>query len=361
MSTALDDEFDDEEDIPSAGEAVAGELHERFHWQCDASQGPLRIDRWIMERIAHTSRTRVQAAAEAGWIRVNGKPVAANYKVRPADDIVVLMAHPRRENPVEPEDIPINIVYEDEALLVVNKPAGMCVHPAVGNWTGTLVNALAWHLSDNPLFANRQDPRPGLVHRIDKETSGLLVIAKTEEAKLSLSRQMFEKTTGRSYQAIVWGRPEPPDGTIRGNIARSQRDRKLMDVFPDNGPVGKPAVTHYHTLEPLRYATLVECRLETGRTHQIRVHMRKIGHPLFADPQYGGDRVLRGENTGRYRQWAEGQIRALHRQALHAKTLAFTHPVSGERLEFDSPLPDDLQHCLDAWRALSNDLSTTKP
>lgn len=348
----MSEPFDDEEEEEDYPDATPQEL-ERHAWSCDATQGPLRVDRWVVEHLAHTSRTRVQAAAQAGCLRVNGKPVDANYKVRPLDHVALVFPAPDHPLGIVPEDIPLDILHEDADLLVVNKPAGLCVHPAVGNWTGTLVNALAWHLRQLPLFAQARDPRPGLVHRIDKDTSGLLVVAKTETARMRLARQFFEKTTGRTYQALVWGRPEPPDGTIEGNIGRCLRDRKLMDFFPPGGPAGKPAVTHYSTLETLRYVTLVECRLETGRTHQIRVHMRHAGHPLFGDAQYGGDRVLRGVDTQRYRQWAQQQLTDLGRQALHAKTLAFTHPTTGLRMQFDSPLPDDMRRCLDAWRGLA--------
>ncbi|MGM9828887.1 MAG: RluA family pseudouridine synthase, partial [Muribaculaceae bacterium] len=297
--------------------------------------------------IINTSRNRVQQAAEAGCILVNGKAVKSNYRVKPLDDIRVVMDRPKYENEIIPEDIPLDIVYEDEELLVVNKPAGLVVHPGHGNYSGTLVNALAYHFKDNPDY-DVNDPRMGLVHRIDKDTSGLLVIAKTPDAKTSLGKQFFNKTTKRQYVALVWGEMENVDGTIEGNIGRSQKDRLQMAVFPE-GDMGKHAVTHYHTLENLRHVALVRCQLETGRTHQIRVHMKHIGHPLFNDARYGGDKILRGVNSGKYMQFIRNCFAICPRQALHAKTLGFVHPKTGEQMDFNSDIPEDMRLLIGKW------------
>lgn len=340
----------DTDDDGRADAAASGELFEHYHFEADRNQGLVRIDKYVVDHVAHASRTKVQAAAEAGNILVNGKPVKANYRVKPADQISIVMSYPPREVEIVPQDIPLDIVYEDDDLLVVNKPAGMCVHPGVGNHDGTLVNALAWHLRGLPMFADVKDPRPGLVHRIDKDTSGLLVVAKTEPAKMDLARQFFEKTTERSYIALVWGLMEADSGTISGNIGRSQRDRKVMDVYPEGSGIGKHAVTHYEVLERLGYVSLVRCRLETGRTHQIRAHFRHIGHPLFGDAHYGGDQILRGITFPKYRQFVANCLALLPRQALHAKTLGFTHPASGERMLFDSEVAADMTACVERWR-----------
>lgn len=341
----LDDELAD--DIPSA--AADGEVYEHYRFVADPKQGLLRIDKFIVNRVEHASRTKVQEAAEAGNIRVNDKPVKANYRVKPGDVVTIVMSYPPREIEIIPQDIPLDIVYEDDALLVVNKRPGMVVHPGYGNYTGTLVNALAWHLKDLPLF-NSKDPRPGLVHRIDKDTSGLLVVAKTEEAKTALARQFFEKTTTRSYIALAWGQMENDHGTIVGNIGRSNKDRKQMDVYPPDSGIGKHAVTHYKVIERLGYITMVECRLETGRTHQIRAHFRHIGHPLFNDERYGGDQILKGTTFAKYKQFVSNCFEVLPRQALHAKTLGFMHPVTGEYMQFDSELPADIVECAERWR-----------
>ncbi len=322
---------------------------EHYHYEVEPGQDLLRIDKYLAERIKGTSRTRVQHAAEAECIRVNGRPVKSNYRVRPGDDIRVVMDRPRYENEIVAQDIPLNIVYEDEELLVVNKPAGMCVHPGHGNYDGTLVNALAWHFKDNPDY-DVTDPRMGLVHRIDKDTSGLLVVAKTPRAKTSLGAQFFNKTTKRQYVALVWGEMKEGSGTVAGNIGRSPRDRLLMTVFPD-GDMGKHAVTHWTLLENLRHVALVQCRLETGRTHQIRVHMQYIGHPLFSDERYGGDKVLRGVRSGSYMQFIQHCFETCPRQALHARTLGFVHPVTGKQMDFDSDIPADMQALIDRWRA----------
>jgi 23S rRNA pseudouridine1911/1915/1917 synthase len=310
----------------------------------------MRVDRFVVEHVAHTSRTKVQEAADAGNILINGVAVKSSTKVKPGDVITVMMSYPRREEEIIPEDIPIDIVYEDDDVLVVNKAAGMCVHPGFGNMTGTLVNALAYHLRGLPMFADKADMRPGLVHRIDKDTSGLLVVAKTESAKMDLAAQFFKKTTERTYVALVWGTPDPKNGTIVGNIGRSVRDRKVMDVYPEDSGIGKHAVTHYETIEPISYVSLVRCRLETGRTHQIRAHMRHIGHPLFADAHYGGDVVLRGQNNGQYRQFVGNLLRDFHRQALHAQTLGFRHPRTGEMMRFGSEIASDMTECIERWR-----------
>ena len=325
---------------------------EHYRYEVEKGQVLLRIDKYLVERIKGTSRNRIQNAAEAECIRVNGRPVKSNYRVHPGDIISVVMDRPRYENEIVAQDIPLNIVYEDADLLVVNKPAGMCVHPGHGNYDGTLVNALAWHFKDNPDY-DVTDPRMGLVHRIDKDTSGLLVVAKTPNAKTSLGKQFFNKTTHRLYVAVVWGEMKQPDGTVEGNIGRSPRDRLLMCVFPE-GDNGKPAVTHYHTLEKLSHVAVVQCRLETGRTHQIRVHMRHIGHPLFNDERYGGDKILRGNTSASYHQFIQNCFKICPRQALHAKTLGFVHPTTHQQMDFDSELPDDIAMLIEKWRIFSN-------
>ena len=327
---------------------------EHYRFEVEPGQDVLRIDKYLAERIKGTSRSRIQHAAEAECIRVNGRVVKSNYRIRPADEIVVVMDRPRYENEIIAQDIPLNIVYEDNEVLVVNKPAGMCVHPGHGNYDGTLVNALAWHFKDNPDY-DVTDPRMGLVHRIDKDTSGLLVVAKTPDAKTSLGKQFFAKTTKRLYVAVVWGQMKEADGTITGNIGRDPRDRLLMAVFPDS-ETGKHAVTHYHTLENLAHVAVVQCRLETGRTHQIRVHMRHIGHPLFNDERYGGDKILRGNRSTSYAQFIHNCFELCPRQALHARTLGFRHPKTGEQMDFDSPLPDDMQALIDKWHTYAANL-----
>lgn len=328
------------------------DLWEHFHCIADKGQELLRIDKFLVSRIPNTSRNRIQQAAEAECIRVNGKAVKSNYRVKPNDEISVVMDRPRYENEIIPEDIPLNIVYEDDALLVVNKPAGLVVHPGHGNYSGTLVNALAWHFKDNPNY-DVSDPRMGLVHRIDKDTSGLLVIAKTPDAKTSLGLQFFNKTTKRQYVALVWGEMKDSDGTIQGNIGRSPKDRLQMAVFPD-GDQGKHAVTHYHTLENLTHVAVVRCQLETGRTHQIRVHMKHIGHPLFNDARYGGDKVLRGNTSAKYAQFIQNCFKTCPRQALHAKTLGFVHPVTKQQMDFNSEIPADMTALIEKWRTFSS-------
>lgn len=331
---------------------------EHYRYEVEKGQVLLRIDKYLTERIKGTSRNRIQHAAEAGCIRVNGRAVKSNYRVHPAEVITIVMDRPRYENEIIAQDIPLNIVYEDPELLVVDKPAGMVVHPGHGNYDGTLVNALAWHFKDNPDY-DVTDPRMGLVHRIDKDTSGLLVVAKTPRAKTSLGLQFFNKTTKRQYVAVVWGQMKELDGTVEGNIGRSLRDRLQMCVFPD-GDMGKHAVTHYHTLENFAHVALVQCQLETGRTHQIRVHMKHIGHPLFNDARYGGDKILRGNTSGSYHQFIENCFKTCPRQALHAKTLGFIHPVTKQQMDFDSEIPADMQTLIERWRDYTTALSASR-
>jgi 23S rRNA pseudouridine1911/1915/1917 synthase len=322
------------------------ELFEHYSFTAAAGQEPLRIDKFLMNLIRNATRNKIQKAARDGSIRVNDEVVKQNYRVKPGDTVRVLFEHPPYEYQILPEDIPLKIVYEDDALLVVDKSPGMVVHPGHGNYSGTLVNALANHFGNLPLNA---DNRPGLVHRIDKDTSGLLVIAKTERAMTHLARQFFDKTTEREYVALVWGNVEAEQGTVEGAIGRNPKNRLQMQVFPE-GDQGKPAVTHYEVLERFRYVTLVSCRLETGRTHQIRVHMKYLGHPLFNDARYGGDRILKGTSFSKYRQFVENAFKILPRQALHARTLGFTHPVSQERLFFQADIPEDMTACIEKWR-----------
>jgi len=324
------------------------ELFEHHRFKADPGQSMLRIDKFLSDRIENSSRTRIQNAANAGNILVNNNPVKPNYKVKPGDVVQVVLPTPPREIELIPEDIPLNIVYEDADVLVVNKEPGMVVHPAYGNYTGTLVNALMWHFRDLPLF-NTGESRPGLVHRLDKNTSGILVIAKNEFALNRLSRQFYDRTTDRRYNALVWGVPDPLEGTINGNVGRSIKDRKIMQVFRDENE-GKTAITHYKVIEDLGYISLVECKLETGRTHQIRVHFSHIKHPLFNDSEYGGDKILKGTTFTKYQQFIKNCFKILPRQALHAKSLAFDHPVSGKRLSFDSDLPDDMVQVIEKWR-----------
>ena len=313
----------------------------------EKGQTLLRVDKFLVAHIDNTSRNRIQQAADAGCIIVNGKPVKSNYRVKPFDVVSLVMDRPRYELEIIPEDIPLDIVYEDDQLLVVNKPAGLVVHPGHGNYSGTLVNALAYHFRDNPDY-DVSDPRLGLVHRIDKDTSGLLVVAKTPDAKTYLGRQFFNKTTHRQYVALVWGKFEEPGGTIEGNIGRNPKDRLQMTVFPD-GDQGKHAVTHYRVSENLSHVALVECQLETGRTHQIRVHMRHIGHPLFSDERYGGDKPLRGIATAKYMQFVQNCFKICPRQALHAKTLGFVHPTTRQQMDFSCEIPADMTALIKKW------------
>ncbi|MBO7230402.1 MAG: RluA family pseudouridine synthase [Bacteroidaceae bacterium] len=318
----------------------------------DRGQTPIRIDKFLIDHLANTSRNKIQQAADAGAITVNGRVVKSNYKVKPLEEVVITYDTPAYDNSIVPEDIPLDVVYEDDALLVVNKPAGLVVHPGCGNTHGTLINAVAWHLKDNPDF-DPNDPQVGLVHRIDKNTSGLLVVAKTAFAKAHLGMQFFNKTTKRTYNAVVWGNIKEDSGTVVGNITRNPRNRLQMCVSPDD-TIGKHAVTHYRVLERLSYVSLVECNLETGRTHQIRVHMKHIGHILFNDDVYGGDEILKGTNFSKYSQFVRNCFKMCPRQALHAKTLGFVHPVTGEMMFFDSELPADFVSMVDAWRRYSS-------
>jgi len=324
------------------------ELFEHYRFQADPGQSLLRIDKFLADRLMNASRTRIQNAANAGNILVNNSAVKPSYKVKPGDIVQVVLPTPPREIEIEAENIPLNIVYEDDDVLVVNKEPGMVVHPAYGNYTGTLVNALMWHFRDLPLF-NSGENRPGLVHRLDKNTSGILVIAKNEYALNRLSKQFYDRTTDRRYNALIWGIPDPREGTITGNVGRSIKDRKVMQVFKD-GTEGKTAITHYKVLEDLGYISLIECKLETGRTHQIRVHFSHIKHPLFNDEEYGGDQILKGTTFTKYQQFIKNCFKILPRQALHAKSLSFNHPVTGKRLSFDSDLPDDMVQVIEKWR-----------
>lgn len=347
MSEEYQDDLDDVlDDIEPVGNTTG--LYEHFRVEVDRGQTPMRIDKYLFERIVNASRNRIQKAADAGFVMANGKPVKSSYKIKPGDVLTVMMDRPRYENEIIPEDIPLDIVYEDDYLIVVNKPAGLVVHPGHGNYHGTLVNALAWHLRDNPDY-DANDPQVGLVHRIDKDTSGLLLIAKTPDAKTHLGLQFYNKTTKRKYQALVWGIMEEDEGTVTGNIARNPKDRMQMAVFSDP-EIGKHAVTHYKVLERIGYVTLVECVLETGRTHQIRVHMKHIGHVLFNDERYGGHEILKGTHFSKYKQFVNNCFAVCPRQALHAMTLGFVHPVTGEEMNFTSELPEDMSELLDKWR-----------
>ena len=324
------------------------ELFEHHKLIVDPGQSLLRIDKYLSVRLENTSRSRIQNAAEAGNILVNNFPVKSNYKVKPADTIQIVLPTPPREIELIPENIPLKIVYEDNDVVVVNKDPGMVVHPAYGNYSGTLVNALMWHFKDLPLFQTGE-LRPGLVHRLDKNTSGILVIAKNELSLNRLSRQFYERTTDRKYAAIIWGNLEPSEGTMTGNVGRNIRDRKIMQVFPD-GSQGKPAITHYKTIETYGYVSLVECKLETGRTHQIRVHFSFNKHPVFNDEEYGGDQILKGTTFTKYQQFIKNCFKILPRQALHARSLSFDHPLTGKRLSFETELPDDMKQVIEKWR-----------
>lgn len=348
----FDDNYDglygDAEDLSES--SGSQELYEHWKLEVDPGQTPLRIDKFLAEHMQHSSRNRIQTAADAGFIHVNGKAVKSNYKVRSGDVITLMLDRPKHDNTIVAEDIPLNIVYEDDVLMVVDKPAGLVVHPGAGNFHGTLINAVAWHLKDMESF-DPNDPEVGLVHRIDKDTSGLLVVAKTPDAKTSLGKQFFNKTTHRSYNALVWGNFVEDSGRIEGNIARDPKDRLRMAVFPPDSGTGKSAVTHYRVLERFGYVTLVECILETGRTHQIRAHMRHIGHPLFADERYGGCEILRGNRSSSYKAFIQNCLKLCGRQALHARTLGFVHPVTGRQMDFSSDWADDFGALIRKWRA----------
>lgn len=322
-------------------------LFEHHRIVVDGGQALLRIDKFLMARLPNVTRTKIQDGIHHEFVRVNDKPVKPNYKVHPNDVVTVLFPEAPRDTEVVPENIPLDIVFEDEYLLVINKPPGMVVHPAYNNWTGTVVNALAYHFQQLPQMPGNEG-RPGLVHRIDKDTSGLLVIAKTDRAMTHLAKQFFDHTIERTYWAIVWGVPDPPEGTINVPVGRSPKDRRITIAFPE-GDFGRHAVTHYKLLQDLRYVSVVECRLETGRTHQIRAHMKHIGHTLFNDATYGGNQVLKGTVFSKYKQFVENCFKVIPRQALHAKTLGFTHPATNEKMCFDSALPDDFKNAIEKW------------
>ncbi|GAB6011864.1 RluA family pseudouridine synthase [Viscerimonas tarda] len=344
------DSLDDIDDLAEVVDLPADqpEKYEHYRFVADKGQGLLRIDKFLTTRIEGISRNRIQDAAEAGCILVNDVAVKSNYRVKPLDLISIVMDRPRRELEIIPEDIPLDVVYEDDDLMVINKPAGLVVHPGHGNYTGTMVNAIAFRLKDSPEY-DAKDPRLGLVHRIDKNTSGLLVVAKNAYAKTHLASQFFHKTTKRQYLALVWGLVEADEGRIEGNIGRSLKNRLHMTVFED-GEFGKPAVTNYKVIERLGYVTLVECRLETGRTHQIRVHMKHIGHILFNDERYGGNEILKGTTFAKYKQFVQNCFTICPRQALHARTLGFVHPRTGEEMMFEAPVPEDMAQLIEKWR-----------
>ena len=325
------------------------DLFEHHRIVADPGQEPLRIDKFLMDRVANATRNKIQIAAKAGNIHVNDAPVKPNYKVKPNDVITVVLAYPPRDKTIYPEDIPLDILFEDDEVVVLNKQAGLVVHPGHGNFDGTLVNGLMHHFKNLPDMNKHGEPRPGLVHRLDKGTSGVMVVAKSEFSLSNLAQQFFNRTTERYYNALVWGDFEEEEGTIEGNIGRSLKNRIVMAVFP-NGAQGKHAVTHYKVLERFGYVTLVQCKLETGRTHQIRSHMKFIGHPLFNDERYGGDRILKGTTFTKYKQFIQNCFEALPRPALHAKSLAFIQPVTQERMSFDSELPNDMLVVLEKWR-----------
>ncbi|AEW86204.1 pseudouridine synthase [Flavobacterium columnare] len=322
------------------------DLYEHYKFDIPKGQSSMRVDKYLMTSIENTTRNKIQQAAEKGFILANDIAVKSSYKIKPFDEIKVVLSHPPFENKIIPENIPLDIIYEDDALIVINKPVGLVVHPGHGNYTGTLANALAFHFENLPMNSSN---RPGLVHRIDKDTSGLLVVAKTEQAMAHLAKQFEEKTTEREYIAIVWGNVEEDYGTIKGNIARHSTDRMQMAVYTDSS-IGKHAVTHYKVIERLSYVTVVSCKLETGRTHQIRVHMKHIGHTLFNDERYGGHFILKGTTFSKYKQFVENCFKILPRQALHAKTLGFEHPVTKEYMRFNTELPEDMVLCIEKWR-----------
>ena len=345
-----DERFDNLNEIAEDSDLEEqAQLYEHFRVVADKGQEPLRVDKFLFEHLQHSSRNRIQKAAEAGFIHVNDRPVKSNYKVRPLDVVTLMLDRPHYDDTIEAEDIPLTVVYEDDDLMVINKEAGMVVHPGCGNYHGTLVNAIAWHLRNNPDY-DPNDPEVGLVHRIDKDTSGLLVVAKTPDAKTKLGVQFFNKTTHRSYNALVWGNFVEEEGRIEGNIGRDPKDRLRMSVFPPDSDIGKSAVTHYRVLERFGYVTLVECVLETGRTHQIRAHMKHIGHPLFCDERYGGTEILRGERSANYKAFIQNCFKLCPRQVLHAQTLGFVHPRTGQQMDFNSEWPADMAQLIDKWR-----------
>ncbi len=341
----------EDEELPDEQEDL---LFEHHRIVADPKQGLVRIDKFLMDRLPNVTRTKIQGGIHEGFVRVNDKTIKPNYKVHPNDVIAVSLPEPPRDTEVKPENIPLNIVFEDEYLLIVNKPAGMVVHPAHQNWSGTLVNALVYYFQQLPELPGNNG-RPGLVHRIDKDTSGLLVIAKTEAALTGLAKQFFDHTIERTYWALAWGEPDPPEGTIDVNVGRSPKDRRITVAFPkgkmstmDVEP-GRKAITHYKILKPIRYVSLLECKLETGRTHQIHAHLKYIGHPIFNDAMYGGDEVVKGTVFSKYQQFVKNCFKIIPRQALHAKTLGFVHPVTKEFLRFDSELPQDFKEVIEKW------------
>ena len=345
------EKFNDEDDLLDEDSLTEENVDQKYiHYQYTADKGQtlIRIDKFLMDRIEGVSRNKIQQAAEAGSVLVNGKSVKSNYRIKPLDVVALVMDKPRIEIEITAEDIPLDIVYEDDDLLVVNKQAGLVVHPGHGNYSGTLLNAIAYHLKDEPNF-DANDPNLGLVHRIDKDTSGLLLIAKNATAKTFLAKQFIARTTKRGYVALVWGAVAESEGRIEGNIGRDPKNRLLMRVFPE-GDQGKTAITHYKVAEQLGYVTLVNCRLETGRTHQIRAHMKHIGHTLYNDERYGGDEILRGKNTSNYKQFVRNSFKECPRQCLHAKTLGFIHPTTKEEMVFESDLPDDMLQVVERWR-----------
>jgi len=346
------DNLHDLTDLPDSDPSDDRDLFEHHRIVADKGQGLLRIDKFLMSRIEGATRTRIQQAAHAGNVLVNGNTIKPNYKVRPADVITIVLPEPPREIEIIPEQIPVEIVYEDDHLLVVNKPSGLVVHPGYGNYTGTLLNALTYHImhqSGKPA----EESVPWLVHRIDRNTTGLLLVAKNEATQSALARQFAVHQVGRVYNALVWGTPQPEEGTITGHIGRGRRDRKVMEVYPD-GSQGKHAVTHYKTIEHFGYVSLVECRLETGRTHQIRAHFKYLGHPLFNDETYGGDRILKGTTFAMYTRFVKNCFEIIPRQALHALTLSFVHPATGKEIGFVSDLPDDFSRVIEKWRGYSD-------
>lgn len=336
-----------EDFIPEDG---SEEIYERKTFVIDKGEEPKRVDKWLQARIENATRNKIQQAIESGMLSINGKLVKSNYKIKPGDEVVLLSTDNPASTDIVPEDLGLDIVYEDDAVLIINKPADMVVHPGVGNYAGTLLNGVAYHLQQqNPSLDEHVLPRFGMVHRIDKNTTGLILLAKTAEAAVNLAKQFFDHTVDRKYLAVVWGNVEEDEGTINVNIARHQRFRKQFTVYPE-GDIGKHAITHYSVLERMNYVTVVECRLETGRTHQIRVHMKSIGHTLFNDWEYGGDRILKGTIYTKYKQFVENCFDVCPRCALHAKTLGFNHPVTGQKMFFDSALPQDMQQLIEKWR-----------
>ncbi|MBT4709083.1 MAG: RluA family pseudouridine synthase [Flavobacteriaceae bacterium] len=328
------------------------ELFEHYQFKADKGQEPLRVDKFLINRIENASRNKIQSAAKNGFIFVNQKSVKSNYKVKPGDITKVMFSHPPYENLLIAEEMPLNIIYEDKSLLVINKPPGIVVHPGHGNYNGTLLNGLIHYFKNLP---SNEDGRPGLVHRIDKDTSGLLVIAKTEFSMTNLAKQFYLKSSKRKYHALVWGSVQNDEGTINENLARDPKNRLIMSV-PEDKELGKNAITHYKVLERFNYVTLLECQLETGRTHQIRAHMKFIGHPIFNDKRYGGDKILKGTIFNKYKQFVQNCFKILPRQALHAKTLGFLHPKSNKEISFESDLPEDFTKCLNKWKNYSNNI-----